>query len=126
MEDAGLLDRTGGVMRFAGNCQVTCRRQHLAQTFDHDRMVVDQEHRDHAEIRFGTLASSSGTSPAGSSSGTVVSSGSICRSIMTVVPSPGRDITANAAPMAAARSRMLSKPSAVGRAVCSGLNPAPL
>ena len=55
-------------MRFAGDRQVTGRRQHLAQTLDHHWMVVDQEHRDHADILFGTLASSSGTSPAGSNS----------------------------------------------------------
>ena len=106
-------------MRFAGDHQVASRRQHLAQTLDHHRMIIDQEHRDHAGILFGTLASSSGTSSIGSISGTVANSGSIRRSIMTVVPSPGRDITANVAPIAAARSRMLSNPSAVGRAVCS-------
>jgi hypothetical protein len=43
MKGAGLLDRAGGVMRLAGDRQVTGSRQHLAETLDHHGMVVDQE-----------------------------------------------------------------------------------
>jgi hypothetical protein len=43
MQGAGLLDRAGGVVRLAGNRQVTRRGQHLAKTLDHYWMVVDQE-----------------------------------------------------------------------------------